>query len=113
MVKQRVNAARASGINSSTGGVSHTRAVLSSDPVTTRLPSGLNATLVTGLRWPSSTVAAGVAPDRSHTRAVVSADPVTTRLPSGLNATLLTLPRCPSRRVEVGIGLDRSQTRAE
>src|SRR5258707_731525 len=63
---------------------SHTRAVWSSDPVTTRCPSGLNATLVTESPWPSSTV--GAAPDRSHTRADLSVDPVTTPPPSQLHA---------------------------
>jgi hypothetical protein len=79
---------------------SHTRAP-SLDPVATRSPSGLNATLVTLPRWPSSRVAAGVAPDKAHTRAVLSKDPVTTRLPSGLNATLVTEPRWPFSTVAV------------
>src|SRR4029077_3019133 len=73
MVRQRVRAARASGINISTGGVSHNRAVLSEEPVTIRFPSGLNATLVISPLWHSITVAEGVVPDTSHTRAVLPA----------------------------------------
>ena len=61
-----------------------------------RLPSGLNATLLTQpvcplrvrISWP---VAA------SHTFTVLSQLPVAMRLPSGLNATLLTRPVCPLR----------------
>ena len=66
---------------------SHTFAVLSPLPVTMRLPSGLNATLVTGSVCPLSR--AGAVPVRaSHTFAVLSQLPVTMRVPSGLNATL-------------------------
>ena len=71
---------------------SHTFTVWSSLPVTMRLPSGLNATLMTpsvcplreSSSWPVSA---------SHTFTVLSQLPVTMRLPSGLNATLLT-PAC-------------------
>ena len=66
---------------------SHTRAVLSSDAVTTRVPSGLNAALQTG---PSCCkgLPIGAPVAASHTRAVLSSDAVTTRAPSGLNAAL-------------------------
>ena len=61
-----------------------------------RLPSGLNATLVTvsvcplreRISWPLSA---------SHTFTVLSWLPLTMRLPSGLNATLMTAPVCPLR----------------
>jgi hypothetical protein len=91
---------------------SHTRAVLSWDPVTTRFPSGLNATLLISSRWPSSGVAAGVAPDKSHTRAVWSEDPATTRIPSGLNATLQIPALWPLSGVAAVVGRDKSHTRA-
>ena len=35
---------------------SHSRAVLSADAVTMRLPSGLNAALATGPSWPLRTI---------------------------------------------------------
>ena len=69
---------------------SHTLTVLSPLPETMRVPSGLNATLLTrsGVavegcadRWPVSA---------SHTLTVLSSLPETMRLPSGLNATLVT-----------------------
>ena len=65
---------------------SHTRAVLSSDAVATRAPSGLNAALLT---VPSCCMGSpiGAPVTASHTRAVCP-DPVTTRAPSGLNAAL-------------------------
>jgi hypothetical protein len=46
----------------STEDQSQTRAVLSSDAVTTRLPSGLNDALETWPMWPASTMATGVGP---------------------------------------------------
>ena len=70
---------------------SHTRAVLSSDAVTTRVPSGLNAAEMTGsyaLRGRRSSAGRR----ESHTRAVLSSDAVTTCVPSGLNAAELTGP---------------------
>ena len=68
---------------------SQSRAVLSSDPVATVRPSGLNATLRTSRECPSS-VAAQVPVATSQSRAVLSSDPVATVRPSGLNATLVT-----------------------
>ena len=50
---------------------SHTRADLSSEPVTMRAPSGLTATLVTESVWPSR-VASSAPVLASHTRAVSS-----------------------------------------
>jgi hypothetical protein len=61
-------------------------AVLSSEPVTMRLPSGEKATALTGPSWPAS-VAAPAPVAASHSRAVLSSLPVSTVLPSGLNAT--------------------------
>ena len=64
---------------------SQTRAVLSPEAVTTRLPSGLNAAEWTGSVCPWRE--ARVLPESaSQTRAVLSHEAVTTRLPSGLNA---------------------------
>ena len=68
---------------------SHSRAVLSLEAVTMRVPSGLNAALRTlpsarCMRPIGSPVAA------SHSRTVLSPDAVTTRAPSGLNAAPLT-----------------------
>jgi hypothetical protein len=68
--------------------------VLSSDAVTTRLPSGLKAALFTVRVWPLRT-AASVPVSASHSRAVLSSDAVTTRLPSGLKAALCTEFVCP------------------
>ena len=65
-------------------------AVLSALPVTIRVPSGLNATLIPRPvalefeKWRSR--------PRVHTFAVWSSLPVTIRVPSGLNATLFTCP---------------------
>ena len=64
---------------------SQTRAVVSPEAVTTRLPSGLNAAEETGAVCPWRE--ARVLPESaSQTRAVLSSEAVTTRLPSGLNA---------------------------
>ncbi len=63
-------------------------------PVTIRVPSGLNATLLTALVCPVSS-SSGVPVRASHTFAVWSRLPVTIRVPSGLNATLFTAPVCP------------------
>src|SRR5271157_3757134 len=71
-----------------------TRAVLSLDAVTIRLPSGLNAADLTEPACPlSSAMRAPVS--AIQTRAVLSPDAVTMRLPSGLNAADLTGPACP------------------
>ena len=63
---------------------SQTRAVLSNEAVTTRLPSGLNAAVrtIAVCPWREAMV---VPESASQTRAV-SPEAVTTRLPSGLNA---------------------------
>ena len=72
---------------------SHTRAVLSEPPVTTRDPSGLNAAERTASVCPlrASSSAPVLA---SHTRAVLSSLAVTTRAPSGLNAADFRRRRC-------------------
>ena len=62
-----------------------TRAVLSSDTVTMRLPSGLNAADETGSTCPLSSAMRDPL-SAIQTRAVLSSDAVTMRLPSGLNA---------------------------
>ena len=73
------------------GKMSHTRAVLSLDAVTMRLPSGLNAALTHLIRrGRGAALPIGLPVSASHTRAVLSADAVTMRLPSGLNAALHT-----------------------
>ena len=59
------------------------------DAVTTRLPSPLNAALVTESVWPFRT-AISLPLSASQMRAVLSSDAVTTRLPSPLNAALNT-----------------------
>ena len=64
---------------------SQTRAVLSHEAVTIRLPSGLNAAVYTIAACPWS-VARILPVSASQTRAVLSAEAVTIRLPSGLNA---------------------------
>ena len=74
----------------------HTRAVLSSDAVTMRLPSGLHAAHKTQSLWPSRTMGSPE-PSAFHTRAVLSSDAVTMRLPSGLHAAELTSPSWPLR----------------
>ena len=66
---------------------SHSRAVLSSDAVATRRPSGLNAALHTEPSWPIKT-AISVPVSASHSRAVLSKDAVATRWASRLNAAL-------------------------
>src|SRR5437763_933335 len=67
-------------------------AVLSDDPVRTRLPSTLNATARTELVCPLN-VWSGLAVSASDRMAVLSQDPVRTRLPSTLKATEETLGR--------------------
>jgi len=64
--------------------------------MTTRLPSGLNAALVTDPECPKS-VASAAPVLASHNRAVLSTDAVTTRLPSGLNAAHITTAECPAK----------------
>src|ERR1700684_3506014 len=91
VVRQRGATSLASDINSWVSAkTSHSRTVPSLDPVTTRRPSGLNATLITRSGWPMEAIdPAGLV---SHSRTVLSQDAVTMRLPSGLNAALLTTP---------------------
>src|SRR5262249_23180507 len=62
--------------------------------VTSRAPSGLNATPVTKPACPRSS-RSSVPVRTSHTFTVRSPLPETTRVPSGLNATLFTRPACP------------------
>src|ERR1700686_1994065 len=68
---------------------SHSRAVPSLDAVTTRLSSGLNATLNTLSGWRMTAIE--LRESISHSRAVLSHDAVTMRLPSELNAAVLTM----------------------
>src|SRR5262245_54674369 len=91
MVRQRGAALWASATSAwPDGNSSHTLAVLSSEPVTRRAPSGVTATLGTGPVWPLS-VACSAKVLASHTLAVLSAaEPVTRRAPSGVTATLHT-----------------------
>ena len=69
---------------------SQTRAVLSPEAVTIRLPSGLNAAEWTDEVCPWRE-ARGLPESASQTRAVLSAEAVTIRLPSGLNAAVWTV----------------------
>ena len=66
---------------------SHSRTVLSTDPLAIVRPSGLNATLLTQSPWPSSTRSSSPLA-ASHSRTVLSYDPLAIVRPSGLNATL-------------------------
>src|SRR5437588_538662 len=75
---------------------SQTFTVMSPLPLTMRLPSGLNATLVTWFLCPLR-VSVSVPLSASQTFTVQSSLPLTMRLPSGLNATLVTLLLCPLR----------------
>ena len=71
---------------------SHTRAVLSSEAVTTRVPSGLNCGGVDPALMRAGARPAAARSGASHTRAVLSPEAVTTRVPSGLNAAERTEP---------------------
>jgi hypothetical protein len=72
---------------------SHIRAVLSSEVVTIRRPSGLNCADVTAPSCSMGSPAAWpVVP--SHSRAVKSLDAVTTHRPSGLNCADFTSAAC-------------------
>ena len=55
-------------------GASHSRTVPSSDAVTSRLPSGLNAALFTGPSWPFK-LAISLPPSASHTARSARLDP--------------------------------------
>ena len=65
---------------------SHTRAVLSAEAVTTRVPSGLNCGGDDRALMPQRRAERLARCAASHTRAVLSPEAVTTRVPSGLNA---------------------------
>src|SRR6516165_7323185 len=94
--------------------------MLSQDPVSSRVPSGENATASKESACPVAnstnfSVAAShgclmLSPDpvrvatalpvaASHSRAVLSQEPVRTRVPSGENVTAVTGAECPSRNV--------------
>src|SRR5271165_4094883 len=75
---------------------SHSRAVLSSEAVTTRVPSGEKAALETQSSWPRRT-AISLPVAASHSRAVLSPEAVTTRVPSGEKAALQTELSWPRR----------------
>ena len=68
---------------------SQSRAVLSSEPVRTRVPSGEKATAVTEAVCPAR-VAIGLPEAASQSRAVLSREPVRTRVPSGEKTTAVT-----------------------
>src|SRR6202522_307589 len=107
--------------------MSHSRAVLSSEAVRTRVPSGENAALLTASLCPFRTSGENLAlltesscPFRtticlpvtaSHTRAVLSSEAVTTRVPSGENAALQTSPPCPFKTA-IGLPVTASHSRA-
>ena len=91
---------------------SHSRAVLSSDAVTMRLPSGLNAALITASVWPVSGSPICLPLSASHSRAVLSKDAVTMRLPSGLNAALRTPAVWPVSGSPICLPLSASHSRA-
>jgi hypothetical protein len=80
---------------------SPTGAVLSSEPVTTRLPFRLNATLPTLSDGRRARWAAGVAPDKSHTRAATSLGVRGRRNPSGRRSPF-EQPGCPEARPREG-----------
>jgi hypothetical protein len=71
----------------------HTRAVLSELAVTIRVPSGLNAALLTDALC-SRGLLRGLPVAALHTRAVLSELAVTIRVPSGLNVALTTNAWC-------------------
>ena len=66
---------------------SHRRRVLSAEPETKRLPSGLKATESTEFLWPWRGEPMGLPLNPSHRRRVLSKEPETKRRPSGLKAT--------------------------
>src|SRR5437764_3787741 len=70
----------------------HSRTVLLPLAEASVIPSGLNATLLTGPVLPISGKPSCVWVTRSHNRIVPSALPDASMRPSGLNATLLTTP---------------------
>src|SRR5215470_13383471 len=72
------------------------RAVLSTDAVTTRVPSGLNAADLTSSSCPRRTLISFPV-IASQIRAVLSADAVTMRFPPGLKAAEVIQETCPRR----------------
>ena len=89
---------------------SQTITVLSRLPETIRLPSGLNATLVTALVCPRRVIASCPVLG-SQIFIVLSELPETIRLPSGLKAPLLTRLLCPlSVRISVPFSASQSLT---
>jgi hypothetical protein len=72
---------------------SHRRTVPSEAPLTSSLPSGLNARLLTHPVWPLSGSPTGCLVAGAHSRMVRAPLLALARsLPSGLNATLVTRP---------------------
>jgi hypothetical protein len=90
---------------------SQMRAVLSSDAVTIRPPSGLKAAEVTQFFWWPRRTAISVAVAASQMRVVLSHDAVTMRAPSGLKAAECTSFSWP-RRTAISLAVAASQMRA-
>src|ERR1700722_607519 len=89
LVRQRGAALLAADINSLvSANMPHRRTIPSLDPVTTRWPSGLNATLNTRSGWRMRAIELPAA--TSHNRTVLSQDAVTICRPSELKAAPLT-----------------------
>jgi hypothetical protein len=76
---------------------SHSRTVLSSEPVTMRVPSGKNETELTESVCPRKGSPTGCPVAASHSRTVLSLEPATMRVPSGENETELTERVCPRK----------------
>ena len=70
---------------------SHNRMVLSPPPEAIRVPSGLNATVMTEISSPCMGGPTGCPVPASHNRMIPSTPPEAIRAPSGLNATVITL----------------------
>src|SRR4051794_12057434 len=75
-------------------GASHTRAVLSSELLARRVPSGLKVRLVTPSVCPLSMIIS-TPRSTSQSRTVLSRAALASRLPSGLNVTAVIDPKCP------------------
>ena len=73
------------------------------------MPSGLNATLLTGPSWLSFPIWCPVA--ASHSRTVLSLLPEAIRVPSGLNATLDTASSWPRSGSPIGCPVAASHNR--
>ena len=80
---------------------SHTRAVLSHEAVTTRVPSGLNCGGADRALMPQGLAQGLPAPRVPHPRGLVR-EAVTTRVPSGLNWAATTEPSWRSSGAESG-----------